>query len=104
MRWDIFKKGADAPTDHIVNQLCQCYDKDLEEDLFKHFEDISTIDEQELLQAIKQMAVISTVSVRKTELLSMRQGHGQRIRIFAARIKSKAQVFSLANKLFNTDC
>ena len=63
------------------------------------------MDEQELLQAIKRLAVTSTaVSVRKTELLSMYQDHGQPIGIFTARIKSKAQVCSFIKECSNADC
>lgn len=63
---DIFKKSTDVPTGQLLNQLWQCCDKDLEEDLLKYVEDISTIDRQELLQAIRRLAIISTVvSARK---------------------------------------
>ena len=48
---------------------------------------------QNLMAAMKRLAVISTAtSVRKTELLTMRQDHGQPIRSFAAQVKGKAQV------------
>lgn len=51
------------------------------------------------------MAVTSTaVSVRKTELLSMHQDHGQPIGIFAARIKGKAQVCSFTKECSSADC
>ena len=50
-----------------------------------------TIDETTLLNSIKRTAVISTAeSVRKTELLSMQQEHGQSIRSFVAKVKLKA--------------
>lgn len=88
--WVIFK-GTDVPTGQIVSQLWQCFDKDVEEDLFKYVSDISTIDEQELLPAIKQLAVISTNgSVRETEFLFMHQDHEQPMLLqILARIKAK---------------
>ena len=104
-RWDISKKGTDIPEGQVVNQLWQCCDKDLEDDLFKYVENIDTINENDLLQAIKRLAVISTaVSVHKTELLSMRQDHGQPIRTFAAKIKGKAQVCSFSRTCNNNNC
>ena len=59
-----------------------------------------TVSEVALLNAIKKLAVISTAeSVRKTELLSMRQDYGQPVRSFVAKVKGKAQV-----SLFTKDC
>ena len=92
-RWKLFKQGTDIPREQLTTQLWQCCEKDLEDDLFKDIDDVREISEEDLLSSIKRLAVISTAtSVRKTELLSMRQDHGQPIRSFAAKVKGKAQV------------
>ena len=94
-RWELFKQGTDIPTGQITTQLLKCCETDLEEDIFKDINNISHVDENGLLNAIKRLAIISTAtSVRKTELLSLRQDHGQPIRSFAAQVKGKAQVCS----------
>lgn len=92
-RWNLFKRGTDIPNGQVTTQLWQCCETELEDDLFKDIDDIQTVDEQNLMAAMKRLAVISTAtSVRKTDLLTMRQDHGQPIRSFAAQVKGKAQV------------
>ena len=68
-------------------------------------EEIENIDEETLLASIERLAVISTAtSVRKTELLTLRQDHGQPIRSFAARVKGKAQVCALSKQCTADGC
>lgn len=94
-RWDLFKRGTEIPNGQLTTQLWQCCDDDLEVDLFRSIDNVMTVNEATLLNAIKRLAVISTAeSVRKTELLSMRQDHGQPVRSFVAKVKGKAQVCS----------
>ena len=103
--WGLFKQGTDIPRAQISNQLWQCCHKDLEKDLFKDITNVSDTDEHALLAAIKRLAVISAAaSVRKTELLTMRQDHGQPIRSFAANVKGKAQVCAFAKECTNDNC
>ena len=61
--------------------------------------DISTIDEQELLPAIKQLAIISTNgSERQTEFLFMHQDHEQPMLLqIVARIKTKRRFILTEN-------
>ena len=104
-RWSLFKQGTEIPNGQLVSQLWQCCDNDLEEDLFKDVNNLSTITEDELLCAIKRLAVVTKArSVRKTELFSMKQDHGQPIRTFAAKIKGKAQVCVLSKQCTNANC
>ena len=62
-RWNLFKQGTDIPDGQVPSQLWQCCDSDLEEDLFKDVYDIQNISEDDLLQAIKRLAVISKARV-----------------------------------------
>ena len=99
-RWDLFKQGTDIAPGQLTTQLWQCCNRDLEEDLFKDIDNVST-----LLAAIKRLAVISrATSVRKTELLSLRQDHGQPVRTFAAKVKGKAQICAFTKKCSATGC
>ena len=73
-RWNLFKRGTDIPNGQVTTQLWQCCETELEDDLFKDIDDIQTVNVQNLMAAMKRLAVISTAtSVRKTELLTMRQ-------------------------------
>ena len=57
------------------------------------------------MASIKRLAVISTAtSVRKKELLTLRQDHGQPIRSFAARVKGKAQVCAFSKQCTADGC
>ena len=86
-RWNLFKRGTDIPRKQISNQPSQWFYEGIEEDLFQDITNVSDTDQHVLL------AVISTAaSVRKAELLAMRQGHGQPIRSFAAKVKGKAEM------------
>ena len=104
-RWDLFKQGTDIPPGQLTTQLWQCCNRDLEDDLFKDIHNMSAVAENTLLAAIKRLAVISTAtSVRKTELLSLCQDHGQPVRSFAANVKGKAQICAFTKKCSATGC
>ena len=101
-KWNLFKGATDIPNTQVTTQLWQCCDKDLENDLFKDVPDISRCNENDLFKAIKQLAVITVAaSVRRAELLSMQQDHGQPIRSFAAQVKGKAQTCAFAKNCSN---
>ena len=104
-KWSLFKRGTDIPASQITTQLWKCCDNELEDDLFKDINNIDTVSEDQLLAAIRRLAVISTAtSIRKTELLSLKQDHGQPIRSFAAQVKGKAQVCAFAKECPSEDC
>ena len=92
-KWSIYKTTMNIPTNEVATQLWQCCDEDLTSDIFRDIPDISSISEENLLQAIKRLAVVSVATtVRKTELLSLRQDRGQPIRLFAAKVKGYAHL------------
>ena len=95
-KWGIFKNGSDIPPNQLTAQLLQCCDKELEDDVLKDMSDIPTATEAELLQVIKNLAVISmSTSVRQNELIALKQDHGQPIRSYSAQLKGKARTCSL---------
>ena len=96
-KWTLFKNGTDIPPNQLTTQLWQCCDKQLEDDVFKDMTDISTCTEDQLLQVIKQLSVITvSTCVRQKELLSMKQDHGQPVRSYSAQTKGKAQTCSFS--------
>ena len=77
-KWSIFKATMNIPVDQASTHLWQCCDEDLTADIFRDIPNVSSIAEQDLLDAIKRLAVLSlATTVRKTELLNLRQDHGQ---------------------------
>ena len=61
--------------------------------------------EETLLLSIKKLAVISVAaSVRRAELLALKQDHGQGIRSFAAQAKGKAQTCSFIKRCTREGC
>ena len=100
-RWDLFKNGTQLTLNETTQQLFQCCDDALGNDLIRGNSNIVTNStEQELLDAIKKLAVIPVaISVRRSDLLSIRQCDGESIRTFFARIKGKA-----ATCAYTADC
>lgn len=104
-KWELFKNGTDIPNAQVSTHLWQCCDPDLEADLFKDVPDIYTVPENDLLEAIKKLSVISVAaSVRRTELLSLKQDHSQPIRSFAAKVKGKAQTCAFHKECTRASC
>ena len=86
-----FKRNTDYPAGGEADQLFDCCEKALQRLLLKENPNIIEAGETELLSAIKRMAVIRVpTSVRRTNLLALRQDHGQKIREFYADVKAQA--------------
>ena len=74
-------------------------------DLFRDVSDISTLSEEALLLAIQRLAVITVAaSVKRAELLALRQDHGQTVRSFAAKVKGKAQICATSKQCTRENC
>ena len=90
-RWQMFKRGTHLSADDTVQQLFQCCEEDLGDAILKSYATAVSGTEQQLLEAIKQLAVIPVaISVKRTELLSLQQDRGENGRSFMARLKGKA--------------
>ena len=104
-KWEIFKNSTNIPDEQLSTQLWQCCDEELTSELFRDIPNISTIGEGDLLDSIKQLAVLSVAAcVRKTDLLSLSQDRGQPIRSFAAKVKGKAHTCAFSKQCSNPDC
>ena len=67
-RWNMFKEGTDINIQETKNQLFQCCDEDLGDDILKGHPNIIESSEVDMLDKIKKLAVIPVaVSVRRSE-------------------------------------
>ena len=90
-RWQMFKRGTHLTNEDTVQQLFQCCEEELGDAILKSHPAAVSGTEEQLLTAIKQLAVIPVaISVRRSELLGIRQDHGENARSFMARLKGKA--------------
>ena len=90
-KWEMFKTGSTIPDDQLNHQLYQCCVEALGEDLLRVCPNVTGVAEDELLTAIKQLAIQPVaISVRRTELLNLTQDRGEPIRSFQAKVKGKA--------------
>ncbi|MBY0580464.1 MAG: hypothetical protein K2P53_02095, partial [Rickettsiales bacterium] len=87
----MFKRCTDIRQEEMTAQLFQCCEDDLGNQLLKENPRIINENEDIFLKAMKKLAVIPVaISVRRAELLQMRQGHNENIRSFYAKMKGKA--------------
>ena len=72
--WNRFKRCTTIPQGSVADQLFQCCERSLGRLLIKENPEIISEGEEELLKAIKQMAVIHiATSVRRNNLLQSKQ-------------------------------
>ncbi len=90
-RWTMFKNGHELTDVEKVQHLFQCCDEELGDTIIKGHPNAASGTEQELLAIVKKLAVIPVaISVRRSDLLSTKQAHGETGRSFYARLKGKA--------------
>ena len=76
----------------INPQLLDCCDQQLSDDLIKAMPEFSTAIEVELLDGIKELAVIPVaIGVRRAELINMRQDSEENVRSFHDKVKEIAR-------------
>jgi len=102
-RWDIFKRGTHLTLTDITQQLFQCCDESLGNDLLRGNLNVIAGTEQAVLDAIKGLAVIPVaISVRRADLLAIRQCDGEKYAPSSLVSKEKlphALMTSIARKL-----
>ncbi len=94
-RWTMFKDGHDLTNAEKNQHLFQCCDEELGDTIIKGHPNAAAGTETELLAIIKKLAVIPVaISVRRSDLLSTQQAHGESARPFYFRLKGKAATCS----------
>ena len=89
--WTRFKRCTDIPDGDTADQLFQCCEHSLARLLLKENPDVVNDGEDALKVAMKKMAVLHiATSVRRTNLLAMKQEHGQSFREFNANVRATA--------------
>eukprot|EP00111_Clytia_hemisphaerica_P011054 TCONS_00032366-protein len=104
-RWTLFKRGTQLTPQDVTQQLFQCCDEALGNNLLRGDPNIVSKTEDEVLKAIKHLAVIPVaISVRRSDLLSVNQCDGESVRSFFARIKGKAATCHYTIDCPSNDC
>ena len=95
-RWETFKSATDMSQAETKCQLLACCEQELEANLFKDDPKLRDKTEGDILASMKSLAVIDVAAtVRVTELLAMKQDHGEGIRSFVARVRDAANICAL---------
>ena len=90
-RWNMFAGDTEMTAEETVHQLFNCCEEELGDEILRGHPNAASGTQQELLDVIKRLAVLPVaISVRRSELLSTLQDHGEAIRSFAAKLKGKA--------------
>ena len=104
-RYELWKGSTSLAAGELPCQLIACCDSDLESALIQYHSDIAEVDEAEILQRIKALAVLDVAAtVRVTEMLGLKQQHGESARAFAARLRGKAQTCAFEVTCSKTGC
>ena len=98
--WKRFKRCTEMANEDIADQLIECCEKSLTRLLLKEDPNIIEAGEAALLGAMKKMAVLHVATtVRRTNLMSLKQDHGQTFREFNANVRAVA-----ATCAYNVKC
>ena len=91
-RWMIIKEGSHIADEDASHHLFQCADGMLGDALLKTDPDIVSKEIDEVLSAMKRLAVIPIATgIIRSELLEMKQLRDEAFRKFAARVRGKAE-------------
>ena len=99
-RWQMFRQGSGINEASATAQLFQCASQSLGDSLLKSDAKIVSKPLQELLSAMRRLAVIPVATgVLRSDLMQMRQLRDEPFRAFAARVRGKADTCA-----FTIDC
>ena len=103
--WRRFKRCTKIDDNEVADQLFQCAERTLQRLLLKENSSIIEEGEDALLDAMKKMAVIQVAtSVRRANLLSHKQDHGEPFREFYANVRSSACTCNFNIRCSHTCC
>ena len=97
--WAEYKGTVSIPVDKISVYLLACCSSELKASVERANPTLTSKSEDDVLAAIKRHAVVSVAaSVLRTELLTMKQDHGETVLSFASRALGKARNCKLSVK------
>ena len=89
-RWQMFRQGSGINKASATAQLFQCASQSLGDSLLKSDAEIVSKPLQELLSAMRRLAVIPVATgILRSNLIQMRQLRDEPFRAFAARVRAK---------------
>ena len=102
----MYKTGTGVPGPKIPTALFHCCSKGLKHDLMKDLRcDVAAMDEDDLLAAIKRLAVKEeSTLVHRMKLSKMTQAPGTSIRTFLASLRGQAALCSFTAACAETGC
>ena len=104
-RWTMFKRGTTFTEGETVQQLFQCCSEDLGDAIIKGYPSAASGTEQDLFEVIKKLAVVPVARVvRRMEVLSLKQDHGETARNYQARLTGKASTCGYNMVCSSTTC
>ena len=90
-RWNNYKRTCGIPEHLITGELFECCSTELGDDIIREDPKLLEGSEKDLLAAIKSHAIIPVAkTVRRSDVLQMRQDHDEGVRAFYAKVKGKA--------------
>ena len=90
-RWNNYKRTCRIEGTLATGELFECCSTELGDDIIREDQLLLEGTEEALLTAIKRLAIIPVAkTVRRSEVLQMRQEHSEGVRSFHARVKGKA--------------
>ena len=92
LRWEAYKAGSHISAKDASIQLFQCAGENLANVMLRSNRCITTQPVHEVLSAMRKLAVIPVArGVTRAELLRMNQSNDESFRLFAARVRGKAE-------------
>ena len=88
-----------------TGELFECCSTELGDDIIRENRKLLEGTEKDLLAAIKRLAIIPVAkTVRRSDVLQMRQDHDEAVRAFYARVKGKADTCAYVVKCTHSNC
>ena len=105
-QWSMYKIGTSIHGSKIPTELFYCASKDLRQDLMRDLRcDVATMPEQDLLAAMRRLAVKEeSALVHRIKLSKMTQAPGTSIRTFLASLRGQAALCNFTAKCQEPGC
>lgn len=98
-RWDAFVNGSGLDPVDCSTQLFQCASDSLGDSLLRSNPGIMNRPTDELLASMRSLAVVAVATcVTRTDLMNMHQERDEQFRIFASRVRGKAETCNYKTK------
>ena len=101
-RWEAFRTGSYIANEVASIQLFQCAENELADLMLRTDHDITSKSVTEVLSTMRTLAVVPVArGVIRADLMQMRQANDESFRLFAARVRGKAETCGFTTV---TDC